>query len=183
MSGSRRDQILARSAQLFAERGFHGVSVDDIGTACGISGPALYRHFAGKDAILAQMLVQISAELVDEGSRRRMAAADPRAALDALVAWHIEFALTHPALIVVQKREWTNLPVEDRNAVRTLQRSYIDCWVDVVRLLRPELDRPTARACVQAVFGLLNSTPHSARISRARMSELLQQMALAALHG
>jgi hypothetical protein len=36
---------------------------------------------------------------------------------------------------------------------------------------------------VQAVFGMLNSTPHSARISESRMSELLARMAEAALMG
>ncbi|MBS9746049.1 helix-turn-helix transcriptional regulator, partial [Pseudomonas aeruginosa] len=45
---SRRDQILATAAELFAARGFHGVSVADLGAACGISGPALYKHFPSK---------------------------------------------------------------------------------------------------------------------------------------
>ncbi|HEU0287539.1 MAG TPA: TetR/AcrR family transcriptional regulator [Nocardioidaceae bacterium] len=180
MASSRREQILASAAELFAQRGFHGVSVHDIGAACDISGPALYRHFAGKDAILSEMLVSISEELLAEG--RRAADADsPELALRALVDWHIEFALRHPALIVVQEREWSNLPVDGRAAVRSLQLSYVDIWVDVVRRLRPDLDRPTARAAVQIGFGLLNSTPHSARISTAAMRSLLERMALAAL--
>jgi AcrR family transcriptional regulator len=181
VASSRRDQILAVAAELFAERGFHGVSVHDIGAACDISGPALYRHFAGKAAILTDMLVGISAELLAEGRRRASTASSPENALRALVDWHIEFALRHPALIVVQEREWANLPVDGRTAVRSLQLSYVDLWVDVVRRLRPELDRPTARAAVQIGFGLLNSTPHSARISPAAMRSLLERMALAAL--
>ncbi|MBI0385672.1 helix-turn-helix transcriptional regulator, partial [Streptomyces albiflaviniger] len=36
---SRREQILKEAARLFAERGFHGVGVDEIGAAVGISGP------------------------------------------------------------------------------------------------------------------------------------------------
>jgi AcrR family transcriptional regulator len=181
VASSRRDQILASAAELFAERGFHGVSVHDIGAACDISGPALYRHFAGKSAILTEMLVSISEELLAEGRRRAAEADSPELALRALVEWHIEFALRHPALIVVQEREWSNLPVEGRAAVRSLQLSYVDLWVDVVRRLRPDLDRPTARAAVQIGFGLLNSTPHSARISSAAMRSLLERMALAAL--
>lgn len=181
MASSRRDQILAVAAELFAERGFHGVSVHDIGAACDVSGPALYRHFAGKDAILTDMLVGISEELLAEGRRRTSTATSAEDALRALVDWHIKFALRHPALIVVQEREWANLPVEGRTAVRSLQLSYVDLWVDVVRRLRPELDRPTARAAVQIGFGLLNSTPHSARISPAAMRSLLERMALAAL--
>ena len=72
---TRREQILKEAARLFAERGFHGVGVDEIGAAVGISGPGLYRHFAGKDAMLAELLVGISGRLLT-GGRRRVAEAD-----------------------------------------------------------------------------------------------------------
>jgi AcrR family transcriptional regulator len=67
---TRREQILKEAARLFAERGFHGVGVDEIGAAVGISGPGLYRHFAGKDAMLAELLVGISGRLLAGGKRR-----------------------------------------------------------------------------------------------------------------
>jgi len=178
---TRREQILDIAAGLFAARGFHGVSVNDIGEACGISGPALYKHFSGKEDLLARSLTSISETLLSEGRRRRAEASDDVAALDALIAWHVEFALTHPALIVIQDREWSNLPAQAQQTVRELQLAYIDEWVETLRALRPELDRPTARAAVQAVFGLLNSTPHSARIGAEAMSRLLASMARAAL--
>ncbi|AWB90791.1 TetR/AcrR family transcriptional regulator [Aeromicrobium chenweiae] len=178
---TRREQILDTAATLFAERGFHGVSVHDIGGACGISGPALYKHFAGKDDILAQALTSISEQLLAEGRARARAATDPSAALDALIAWHIEFALGHPALIVIQEREWGNLGAEGRREVRALQLAYIDIWVDVLRRLRDDLDAAEARAAVQATFGLLNSTPHSARISPEVMRTRLAAMARASL--
>src|ERR1700709_1878335 len=95
----RREQILATAAQLFAARGFHGVSVADIGAACGISGPALYKHFPSKDAVLAEMLVSISERLLDVGRQRSGAAPDARAALAALVEWHVDFALRDRPLI------------------------------------------------------------------------------------
>jgi AcrR family transcriptional regulator len=82
----RREQILATAAELFASRGFHGVSVADLGAACGISGPALYGHFPSKDAMLAEMLVDISEELLRVARERSDAAADPEAAVRALVA-------------------------------------------------------------------------------------------------
>ena len=181
MTTPRRQQILDTAATLFAERGFHGVSVHDIGGACGISGPALYKHFAGKDDILTQSLTAISEQLLAEGRARSHAAADAGQALDALIAWHIDFALGHPALIVIQEREWTNLDATGRKEVRSLQLAYIDVWVDVVRRLRDDLDAAETRAVVQATFGLLNSTPHSARISESAMRTRLARMARAAL--
>ena len=179
----RRQQILDTAAKLFAERGFHGVSVHDIGAACGISGPALYKHFKGKGELLSASLTDISETLLKEGSARAAAAESPSEALDALIDWHVEFALRHRALIVVQDREWTNLATAARRDVRALQLSYIDIWVDTVQALRPELDHGTTRAAVQATFGLLNSTPHSARIKPAQMRKLLTDMAHRSLAG
>jgi AcrR family transcriptional regulator len=181
MSASRREQILTTAARLFAERGFHGVSVADLGAACGISGPALYRHFASKDAMLAEMLVDISERLLNEGRRRSAAAGDPEAVLRALVGWHIEFALEHRDLIVVQDRDWAALAPQARERVRTLQRAYVEVWVDAIVALRPEWERRTSRAAAHAVFGLLNSTPHSARIGTTAMADLLTEMATNAL--
>src|SRR5690348_1255492 len=90
--GSRRAQILDAAAILFAGHGFHGVSMDDIGTAVGISGPGLYRHFTGKTAVLTEMLLRISERLAADGGARAAAAADAPAALDALLRGHIDFA-------------------------------------------------------------------------------------------
>lgn len=183
MPTPRRAQILDTAAGLFAERGFHGVSVHDIGAACGISGPAIYKHFAGKDALLAESLTTISERHVAEARARTAAHPDPAEALDALIAWHIDFAVDHPALIVIQEREWSNLHLTDRETVRGLQLDYIDAWVTVLRRLRSDLSAAEARAAVQATFGLLNSTPHSARISADSMRALLAPMARAALLG
>lgn len=182
MSVSRRQQILDRAADLFASRGFHGVSVHDVGAACGISGPALYRHFVSKDAMLAEMLVGISETLLDTARTRVAAAGDANAAMQSLVDWHIDFALAHEALIVVQDRDWSSLPHEARDRVRELQTSYIDLWVDQLQRLSPGLSRLEGQARARAVFGLLNSTPRSARLPEADMRSLLAAMAWAALH-
>ncbi|GAA3844671.1 TetR/AcrR family transcriptional regulator [Saccharothrix violaceirubra] len=181
---SRRDQILDAAAELFARHGFHGVGIDDIGAAVGISGPALYRHFKSKDAMLGEMLTAISDRLLDGGLGRVAAAGDDAAAaLRDLVRWHVDFALDDPALITVQIRNLANLTDPDRRRVRALQRRYVEVWVETIRRTAPEVDEPTARAAAHAVFGLINSTPHSAHLDRDQMASLLSGMALAALTG
>jgi AcrR family transcriptional regulator len=174
---------LATAAELFAARGFHGVSVADLGAACGMSGPALYKHFESKDSLLAAMLVSISEELLEVGSARVQASVDARAAVAALVDWHVDFALQHRALIVVQDRDWESLPADARERVRALQREYVDLWAAEVRRFhgarRLDLDR--ARAMAHAAFGLINSTPHSGLLPDDAMAGLLHDMALAAL--
>ena len=178
---SRREQILATAAELFAEKGFHGVSIAELGAACGFSGPALYRHFRSKDAVLAEMLVSISDELLAVGRQRARDAASPTEALESLIDWHVTFALEHKALIVVQDRDWGALPLEAREKVRETQRKYVELWVKQLRVLDPSLPLQQARAAVHATFGLLNSTPHSAFLEPAAMRGLLSGMAHKAL--
>jgi AcrR family transcriptional regulator len=180
MSG-RREQILDTAAAMFAERGFHGVSVADLGAACGISGPALYKHFPSKDAMLAEMLVSISEELLAVGRQRDSEAENPHEALRALIGWHIDFALHNKPLIVVQDRDWASLPEEARERVRSLQRAYVDLWAGRLRELHPDLTPREARARAHACFGLLNSTPHSAMLPEAEMTAMLTEMASHAL--
>ncbi|MFL6002764.1 MAG: TetR/AcrR family transcriptional regulator [Nocardioides sp.] len=178
---SRRQQILETAAELFAARGFHGVSVADLGAAVGISGPGLYKHFAGKDAVLAEMLVSISEELLTVGRQRVAEAPDPTAAVRALVDWHVEFALRHRPLIVVQDRDWESLPEADRERVRSLQREYVELWADRIRAVHETLEPDRARAMSHAAFGLINSTPHSGLLPDGDMSLLLREMALHSL--
>src|ERR1044071_6122185 len=90
---TRRDQILAAAAELFARHGFHGVGIDDIGSAVGISGPALYRHFRSKDAMLGEMLTSISEVLLEGGLARADRAGAPGATLAELVRFQVDFAL------------------------------------------------------------------------------------------
>lgn len=180
--GSRRAQILEAAAILFARHGFHGVSMDDIGTAVGISGPGLYRHFTGKTAVLTEMLLRISERLASDGGARASAAADAPAALDALLRGHIDFALGQPALITVHDRELSNVPEPSRRRIRRLQRLYVEEWVTVLTELAPGASHATLRAAVHAVFGLLNSTPHSAgELPADEMATLLYAMARTSL--
>ncbi|MDQ3615365.1 MAG: TetR/AcrR family transcriptional regulator [Actinomycetota bacterium] len=178
---SRREHILSTAAELFAVRGFHGVSMADLGAACGVSGPALYRHFTSKDAMLAEMLVSISEELLGVGRERVAEAPDASQALRALVIGHIDFALDNKALIVVQDRDWASLPATAREQVRSLQRKYVELWVDQLRRIDHGLPPRRGRAMAHAAFGLLNSTPHSAMLSEPQMHSLLERMALKAL--
>ncbi len=180
-AASRREQLLATAAELFAARGFHGVSVAELGRACGISGPALYKHFPSKDAILAEMLVSISEELLGVGRQRVGSAPDATGGVAALIDWHVDFALRHRALIVVQDRDWESLPADARERVRGLQREYVDVWADQLRRIHLGLGVERARAMAHVAFGLINSTPHSGLLPDDAMRDLLRQMARDAL--
>ncbi|MDP9100970.1 MAG: TetR/AcrR family transcriptional regulator [Actinomycetota bacterium] len=182
MAGAdRRTQIRQVAARLFAVSGFHGVTIEDIGASCGISGPAVYRHFASKHALLSDLLVGISEHLLAGAQRQSMASEDPAEVLRCLVMFHLDFSLGNADLIRVQDRDLANLGDTGRR-VRRLQRAYVEVWTGTLARAVPRLAPDQARARAHAVFGLLNSTPHSAAGQEPEaMRELLSRMALAAL--
>ncbi len=179
----RSDAILREAAHLFSERGYNGVSLEDIGAAVGVSGPAVYRHFAGKQALLGAVLVKVSDDLVAGGTAVAQEASDDEDRMRALVRFHVEFALGNADVIRVQDRDVAHLAESDRGEVRRLQRTYIELWIDALAPLVPA-SPDELRLRVQACFGLINSTPHSTRAAaraHAATAAVLTTMAAAAL--
>src|ERR1700741_476491 len=67
-------EILERAAELFAERGFAGTTVQDIADALGMSRPALYYYVKSKEVILQRLVENLSrrdAQELEEIRRRR----------------------------------------------------------------------------------------------------------------
>ena len=170
---------------LFAARGYHGVSMDDIGSAAGVTGPALYHHFAGKEAMLVAALIPVSEGLLN-GGKDRVARhpEDAQAALVDLIEFHVEFALANPAVIALHLHELDRLPDEPRRQIRRLQRLYVEEWVVVLGTLRPELAAGEARVLAHSAFGLMNSTPFlGGEVDRHRRAALLRTATVHALVG
>ncbi|MDQ1084345.1 MULTISPECIES: TetR/AcrR family transcriptional regulator [Microbacterium] len=201
----RRAALLAAAARLFAARGFDGVTLDDIGAAVGVSGPAVYRHVPGKQALLAAILVDVSERLLEGGrtvsATARSTPSDPDVpglvsagtaggpapaaspVLSALVDFHVAFALAEADVIRVQDRDLDRLSAADRRAVRDRQNDYVAVWTDALADAFPGAETPAERRVrALACFALINSTPHSLRgVPAARVRSTLTRMALAAL--
>ncbi|GAC68192.1 TetR/AcrR family transcriptional regulator [Gordonia soli] len=183
---ARRAELLAAAARQMAERGFAGVRLEDIGAAVGVSGPAMYRHFSSKTDLLDQMLIDISQRLYDGGAEVVARGGSADAMLTDLIAFHIDVLVTKPDLITVQDRDLSSLTPEGNHQVRSLQRRYVEQWVDVVMALSAvedaaPLDRAEVRVRVHATFGLLNSSPRLPPFPDRRLRQVLQRMAWSAL--
>lgn len=178
----RSRQLLHAAARLIAERGYLGVRLEDLGSAVGISGPAIYRHFPSKESLLVELLTEISQRLLDGGTEVAAAGHEPRIALELLVDFHLNFALTEPDLIRIQDRDLASLPPSAYRLVRRTQRRYAEIWVGLLQQADPATSEADARVRAHATFGLINSTPYSAnRSSSAETRPVLRSMALAAL--
>jgi AcrR family transcriptional regulator len=174
----RRERILRAAAELVAERGFHAVSMADIGAASGIVGSGVYRHFDSKSAVLAALL--------DEGMERLLAGAaeavgsgrpDPEV-LDELVRDQVRFAVDEALLVRLWLREVQTLPDGDQRRLRRLQRHYVEEWVHTLRELRPELPDADARARVHVAIGAIQSAATwNAGVPRGPLIDLLTECA------
>lgn len=190
LKSDRRLQLLSAAERLFAERGFLAVRLEDIGAAAGVSGPAIYRHFPNKESLLVELLVGISTRLLAGARQVQTDSTAAAAALDGLIDFHLDFVFNEPDLIRIQDRDLAYLPEAAEKQVRKSQRQYVEVWVGVLRELNPELAEADARLTAHAVFGLLNSTPHSVKpadVARgksgraARSRTVMRAMTVAAL--
>ncbi|KUI38835.1 TetR family transcriptional regulator [Mycobacterium sp. IS-1496] len=182
----RRSQLIAAAERLVAEKGYLAVRLEDIGAAVGISGPAIYRHFPNKEALLVELLVGISTRLLAGARDVRAHTPDAAAALDGLIDFHLDFALGESDLIRIQDRDLGHLPDPAKRQVRRAQRQYVEIWVEVLRAVDASLDEAQARLMAHAAFGLLNSTPHSVKPGHNKAAEassrtVLRAMTVAAL--
>jgi AcrR family transcriptional regulator len=172
----RRAKIVAAATHLFRERGFHAVGIDEIGSAAGITGPGVYRHFPGKDDLLTSVLEHATDDLWTDLSP------DDHPSLADLVRSHVAYAVTHADAIELWYQEGRNLPAEARSAQRRLQRRYIERWVDALLEERPELSEGEAGVLARGAIGLIHSSAHSDKVGDPKLlAPLLERMAVAAL--
>src|SRR5439155_7996576 len=98
----RSEAILHAAMLLFHERGFGSVGVDLIGERAGISGPAIYRYFSGKDEILVTLLDEaIDRVLMITGGKFD----NPLDELAHLVRGHVTRVLEEPKLMSLWTKE------------------------------------------------------------------------------
>lgn len=90
-----REDVVAAAGRMFADKGYHGTSMRELGREMGLLGSSLYSHIESKEDLLV--------EVVDEGARLFLASAERAAAMDgtagdrlrALVAGHVDVVVDH----------------------------------------------------------------------------------------
>ncbi|SDC42368.1 TetR/AcrR family transcriptional regulator [Actinokineospora iranica] len=179
---TRREELLSAATRLFRERGFHAVSMEDIGAATGIAGPSIYRHFASKSDILLAASRRMADRLTLGLEDSLAAASDPEDALRRLARSYVDTVLRSDDLIAVYASELANLPERDGKELRRLQRGYVAEWVRLLRELTPALSEPAARIAVQAALTVVNDIPRTRRFSaRPTLSTELTGLAVAVI--
>lgn len=180
----RRERIIDAATALFDDQGFHGTSIDEIGASAGITGPGLYRHFAGKDEILLAVFDRIWDLLKGAIDRVQDLGADE--ALDELIDTHITLALDQSEALGLLVRELRHVPDYYQRAAERNDARYIDTWAEVIVELHPALGLDEARMAARALMGLIGYSRREVplgRVPKHRLREMLRTMAQEALSG
>jgi AcrR family transcriptional regulator len=178
----RRQRILAAAAELVAERGYHDVGMSDIGAAAGIVGSGIYRHFDGKSAVLVAMFDRVIDDLTRAAAEILARGLEPAPALRELIAAHVRITLEDRMLMRVYHNEIASLPADDSRRLRRKQRIYIEEWVHVLDVLRPEVDDAVLRALVHAGIGAVHSTLfYASGLPAGRLAKLMAASAEATM--
>lgn len=158
----RGARILEAARHLFYERGFHAVSVDEIGEAAGATGAAIYRYFSGKEEILST--------LFDTAQDRYLLAVpdrhdDPLAELDELVERHLRITLQSRELATIWAHEARALSDDHLRRLNRRTRQYLDIWIACLRRAFPDRDDhdllTAANAAIGATLSLATRRGHT----------------------
>jgi AcrR family transcriptional regulator len=180
----RRDQILAAAVSLFHERGYHATGMDEIGAATGITGPGIYRHFRNKEEILETLMRERGEAIVAEVDRITASEMAPLEALDAMTRSYVEGIVDQPSLAVVAMYERRTLSADTRAWIDRMERSNLEAWVDVVRLVRPELTEAESHVVVHAALTLgVSVCNYNSGLDDDTLVGLLHPMVMTAILG
>ena len=176
---NRRALILEAAIQLFHERGYPATSVDDIGSAVDVSGPAIYRHFSSKEEILIEAMILAADEVHQAIQATQVSEDEPL--LERYVSAYVRTALRRSALIAVWTSEARHLSAQRRSPMSRRLRAWTGDWAAVLVSVRPELTNEQANLLVTATIGMITSVAANARVDR-RTQNRLTTIAMATLH-
>ncbi len=180
----RRAQLAAVASELFRERGYHGVGINDIAAAAGVTGPALYRHFTDKQAVLAHVLLTglRDMETATEGALEGADTATPeriRDLLGRLAARSVE----RREVAALWRWEGRHLDPETQHEIRSRSTAMLTAWSKVLMRRRPELAADDAELLCWAALSVFGSVSvHHTSLPKRRFTELLTTLALRVLH-
>ena len=155
---TRREELLAIAASLFAERGFKNTTVRDIADAAGILSGSLYHHFDSKEAMVDELLDTFQTELWKRYDEIEASDLSPRAKLEAVVRTSFDAIDHHHSEVAIFQNDAAYLTTFERfaylgernNKFRTLWTGLLDAGVAAGEL-RADLD-------VELVYRFLRDT-------------------------
>lgn len=119
-----RDAIRAAAVKTFYERGYAAATIRQIAAELGIQGGSLYNHYASKQEILLDVMVQTNDELLAGLDAAIADAPDAIAALRAAIVFHVAFHRDRHQEAFLTDNELRNLEPENYPTVAKQRKAY-----------------------------------------------------------
>lgn len=177
---NRKARIAAVAAEAFSEHGYHGVGMDDIAAAVGISGPALYRHFPGKYALFRSSVETLVTALAEATELPDPPGRSPAERLESLLESLAHTSIEYRRSGGLYRWEARFLAEDDRRRVIDTMRIVMRRLREPIAAMRPALSPPDVRMRATAVLSIMGSiTGHRSPLAQRRIAPLLVDGCLA----
>jgi AcrR family transcriptional regulator len=149
--------MLHRSAQLFAESGYVGTSMNAIADACRVSKALLYHYYPDKEAILFDILSSHLEKLVATVQKADQETASPQVRLRTIISTLLEQYRHADAEHQVQIASLKLLPKEKQQPLLAKERVLVDILAAALAAARPSVShKRVLKPLTMTVFGMLN---------------------------
>ncbi|MCW2780864.1 MAG: kstR2 3 [Marmoricola sp.] len=146
-AATRRDELLAIAAELFAERGFKNTTVRDIADAAGILSGSLYHHFDSKESMVDEILSTFQAALFASYEEVLVSDSDARAKVERMVRLSFEAIDQHHSAVAIFQNDAGYLSAYPRfGYLRDRSTQFREVWMTLLSqgvkegVLRKDLD-------------------------------------------
>ncbi|MBP2047825.1 AcrR family transcriptional regulator [Streptomyces griseochromogenes] len=182
--GALRQALIDGAREILAERGHEQFSLNEVARRAGVSTAAPYRHFSGKDELLAAVAEQGYSTLVDSLKRAVADTADARERLLRLAGAYVRFAHEHPDLFVTMFRSQPGADPVGHDSFEVLLRAVVDAQAAALVPAKPspELMARSLWATLHGLAVLSLRQPHQ-RFGMDEPPEDLATSTLSAIFG
>jgi TetR/AcrR family transcriptional regulator, cholesterol catabolism regulator len=172
----RLDQLLARAARVFADKGYHPTTMRDLSAASGMSLAGMYYYVRGKEDLLALIQERCFTQVL-EGARQAVGgASDPQERLQAFIRHHVSFFAQHMSEMKVLSHE------ASPRGVAAIKRRYVDLLESILKDAAPEQNAVDRSAATYILFGMMNWIYNwydpAGHIDAARLADLMASIFL-----
>lgn len=182
--GDKKQSILDRAAELFADKGFDATTMIDVANACGTSKSHLYHYFPGKEVLLFEIVREhITEQAAELEAIVALALPAEQRFTQFVDAFVLRAARSRDEHIVLMN-DLKYLPEAQRQQVRLLESQLVNLMVDLLKEINPKLmAKPQVHApYAMLLFGMIIWTftwyQQSGAIRPAELAERISQLFL-----
>ncbi|MBI5088563.1 MAG: TetR/AcrR family transcriptional regulator [Actinobacteria bacterium] len=150
-AGERRDQILEVAVQVFARRGYHGTSMNDVAEAAGVTKPVLYQHFDSKQALYLALIEDVGERMSTAIAKATAGAVNGKTQTElGFQAYFRWVADDHDAFLLL----FATQANRDAAATRAIRKITDDAAAAIAPLIAVDIDPERQRTLAHGLVGL-----------------------------